>query len=163
MLHLVVYTASFPYGTSETFLETEISYLSEKFNEVFIIPSFGNGAKRSVPGNVNVISPLRKRRWNIIRIYLTGLIYCYGIFKIPELKEAGRNIPFLKQIKYYGYAVLTKNKLRLIIPTGDAMHYSYWLDFSAFAIALIKREGHIKTCISRAHGFDLYDERGERS
>lgn len=160
---LVIYTASFPYGNSETFLETEISYLSFNFKEIFIIPAFGNGGKRPVPGNVEVISPLRKKRWSIFRIYLTGIFNIFGIITIPELKEAGRKIPFVKRVKYYGYAVLTKNRLKRRIPPGDCIHYSYWLDFSAFALALLRREGLIKICISRAHGYDLYDERGERS
>ena len=58
--------------------------------------------------------------------------------------------------------MLTKNRLLKNLPSESALHYSYWLNFSAFSLSLLKSEGKLKTVISRAHGYDLYEERGEK-
>ena len=62
-----------------------------------------------------------------------------------------------------GFGILTKKRIIKILPSTAAIHYSYWLNFNAFALALLKSEGIIQRLISRAHGYDLYAERGEKS
>lgn len=160
---LTIYTNSFPYGKAETFLETEIKYLSINFREIFIVPFRTDPGIRTVPGNVRVLSPVQDKKWQLIWIYLTGLASCNLIYTIPELKNGLKSISLFKAIKYLGYAILTKNRLLKIIPLRLSVHYSYWLNFNAFSLSLLKREGKIKILISRAHGYDLYDERGEKS
>jgi glycosyltransferase involved in cell wall biosynthesis len=160
---LALYTSSFPYGEAESFLETEISILSLHFEKVYIVPFRGEGEIRDVPGNVEVLSPVQNKKWPSLKIYMAGFLSCYFIFKIPELKKELKRTSILKAIKYLGYTILTKNRLKGIIPSEISVHYSYWLNFNAFALALLKLEGRIKTVISRAHGYDLYEERGEKS
>jgi glycosyltransferase involved in cell wall biosynthesis len=163
MSGLALFTSNFPYGNSETFLETEINFLSLNFEEIFIIPSSGKGNMRNLPGNVRVLSPLRSGKWSRLKIYLSGIARFYEVFSIPELRKEMENFSYLKCLKYYGYALLTKKQVEKRIPSGISVFYSYWLDFNAFSLSLLKKEGKIKTCISRAHGFDLYDTRGEKS
>src|SRR5690554_7772856 len=57
MTPLCLYTASFPYGLGEQFLETEIKYLAEHFDTIFIIPNNPTGNIRSIPPNVKVLRP----------------------------------------------------------------------------------------------------------
>jgi len=159
---LTIYTNKFPYGKGETFLESEIKYLSHNFVEIFIIPFQVNGEARSVPGNVSVLSPIQDRKWPRLKIYWAGISSCYLLYKIPELRDKLKSISVFKSIKYLGYAILTKNSPLKIIPTKFSIHYSYWLNFSAFSLALLKMEEKIDILISRAHGFDLYEERGEK-
>jgi colanic acid/amylovoran biosynthesis glycosyltransferase len=163
MSTLAIYTNSFPYGNSETFLESEIKYHTIYFEEIFIIPFSGNGRMRQVPGNVRVLQPVQIKKWKSIKIYFAGITGFYKIFEIAELKKEFENFPFFKSLKYLGYGLITKKKLSKILPYQSTVHYSYWLDFSAFSLSLLKMEGKIKTIISRAHGFDLYEERGEKS
>jgi glycosyltransferase involved in cell wall biosynthesis len=163
MAGLAIYTNSYPYGNAETFLESETACLSHHFEKIYIIPFSGNGEMRFVPGNVRVLSPIQDKKWSILKMYLTGLSHFYIIHQIPELKKGLSGFSFLKSFKYLGYALLTKRRLLGIFPDKSLIHYSYWLNFSAFALTLLKKEGRIKTVISRAHGFDLYEERGEKS
>jgi glycosyltransferase involved in cell wall biosynthesis len=39
--------------------------------------------------------------------------------------------------------------------------YTYWFEHSLLAVCLLKEEGHIRHVVSRAHGFDLYDDRNQ--
>ncbi len=160
---LTIYTNSFPFGNAETFLETEIPILSLHFNNVYIVPFKADGAPRNVPGNIQILSPVQDKKWHLFRMYLVGLLSWYLILEIPEIKNELKKISIFKALKYLGFATLTKNRLSKIIPEESSVHYSYWLNFSAFSLALLKREGRIKILISRAHGFDLYEERGEKS
>jgi glycosyltransferase involved in cell wall biosynthesis len=41
---------------------------------------------------------------------------------------------------------------------GDALFYDYWFENSTLALALLRRSGEIRTAVSRAHRFDIYDE-----
>ena len=53
---LCLFTAEFPYGNkSETFLETEILFLSKGFREVHVFPSVKSKFVRVLPANVKVI------------------------------------------------------------------------------------------------------------
>jgi glycosyltransferase involved in cell wall biosynthesis len=160
---LTIYTTNFPYGKAETFLDKEISVLSLHFERIYIIPFQAAGEIRNVPGNVLVLSPVQNKKWPFLKIYLAGFLSFHLILKIPELKKELKRTSILKALKYLGYATLTKKRILKIIPSELSVHYSYWLNFSAFSLALLKREGRIKTLVSRAHGFDLYEERGEKS
>ena len=45
MAKLVLFTASFPFGSKETYLETEIYYLAKGFDSVEIYPHYYNNKK----------------------------------------------------------------------------------------------------------------------
>ena len=53
--HLFFFTSSFPFGTQETFIETEILYLSKYFKHIIIIShDLNTKYVREVPENVDV-------------------------------------------------------------------------------------------------------------
>ena len=159
---LVIYTNNFPYGNAETFLESEITCLSGYFEEIIIVPFRANGKMRNLPGNVKVLSPVQSKSWSRFKIYLTGLMSFSKMYGIPELKKELRNYPLSKCLRYLGTGMIIKKVLEKNLSSEPVIHYSYWLNFSAFSLSLLKAEGKLKTLISRAHGYDLYDERGER-
>lgn len=71
MKRLYIFTANFPYGYAESFLETEIDYLAKKFTQIYIIPFTGEiSAIRLVPDNCVVLNPISENR--LLR-YLRGL------------------------------------------------------------------------------------------
>mgnify|MGYP001009173538 CR=1 FL=1 len=163
MADLVFYTAEYPYGNSETFVEAELKYLSESFGSVFIIPLIGKGKTRSIPLNVKILKPLISRKvkkWHLAFYGLWGLL---SFKDFNGIESRGNKIRLVKKIEYlgYGYFIYKQIKKRLI--RGEVIHYSYWLNFSAFAIAVLHQKGLIKYCVSRAHRFDIYDEVGEQS
>ena len=57
---LVLFTASFPFGKKETYIETEIEYLAQGFDSVHIYPFYFNDKRKTprvVPPNVVVNRP----------------------------------------------------------------------------------------------------------
>jgi glycosyltransferase involved in cell wall biosynthesis len=163
MPSLAIYTSSFPFGFAETFLETEITFLSSHFDTIYIIPFSGNGKQRKLPANVIVLPCIQKKKWPVLTVYFTGLLHLKKLFNSHELKRNLSFTPFLKGIKYLGLGILTKNNISRILPKDVSLYYSYWLTYSAFALALQKSEGMKFKLVSRAHGYDLYEERAEKS
>jgi glycosyltransferase involved in cell wall biosynthesis len=162
MATLALYTNSFPYGTAETFLETEISFLAEAFEKIYIIPRVAGGIARQLPVNVSVRGPVTDVEWSTMRIYREGLFRSLNLFTVPGLLKGFIRSFSPRNFKYLGYGFLTKKHLSGLIPDDADLHYSYWFDYTAFALCLLKREGRITAVAGRAHGFDLYEERGEK-
>ncbi|MCB8999479.1 MAG: glycosyltransferase [Bacteroidales bacterium] len=162
MPSLAVYTNSFPFGNSESFLETELNILSPHFDKIYIIPFSGKGKQRQLPENVFILPCIQKEKWGTIKVYIIGLMHVRRIFTSPELKKGLSSISFLKSLKYLGYGILTKNSIEKNLSIPVPIHYSYWLTFTAFSLSILKSEGKIKKLICRAHGYDLYMERAEK-
>src|SRR5690606_29926088 len=85
-----------PYGQQETFRENEVSYLSQRFEKVFIVPLFIDSTCREIALKNVIVMPaviLNKKEllsagmdWNFFRIFLLGL------------KEIRFNISFLVKL-----------------------------------------------------------------
>jgi len=170
---LFLITATFPYGLkSETFLEEEIVELSKRFNKITILPvSKTDGSntedQRPTPSNVEVDDALirvyeRNDDENLnktskllkIKILLTEFLSMkYG--KITFLKRLNQMWTYLnKDLAYYG--VLKEFCDR---SNNDVIIYNYWFVKTSISIALLKQQGFVKHWVSRAHGYDLYDDR----
>ena len=69
---LYLFTSTFPYGRAETFLEDEIWYLSETFEEVIVVPFLSdNNITRKTPDNCRIEKPIVKSRF---MQYFKGLL-----------------------------------------------------------------------------------------
>lgn len=169
---LVLFTASFPYGKGEQFLETEIKYLSVYFNKVIIIPQILDSNYRTIPNNIIVNTSFADHINSILKkiifvfFSLFSRIFWQECFRKPKIIFSIGAIRIL--IAYYSKAISMKFKLKQFIrdksvdDLNKTLFYSYWLDSSALGICLLKlEETHSKkiTCISRTHGYDLYEER----
>ena len=55
---LYLFTANYPYDSAETFLEDEISFLAEAFEQVIITPLYGQQRSRVTPPNCVVYEPI---------------------------------------------------------------------------------------------------------
>jgi glycosyltransferase involved in cell wall biosynthesis len=161
MDNLVIYTNSYPYGSSEVFLETEINYLVIHFKKIIIIPFSGNGEARIVPAQIKIYPPIQVKIWNRLSVYLSGINNFPKFLKKEELRREIRSLSLLKFIKYIGYAGLVKKRIQESLQSEPFLYYSYWLNYNAFCLSLLRQEGFIPCLICRAHGYDLYNERGE--
>ena len=153
---LCLYTFSYPYGIGEQFLETEIKYLSKSFDQIFIIPLQISRKKRCLPENVEVIKlhfeppPKSKGFGNI------GKWFIYCLNDIIRSKNKKNMLHLLSKLSYYAgvlYDYLDRNKIT------NAIHYTYWFDHHATLLSILKSKNKIQYFISRAHGYDLYNER----
>jgi glycosyltransferase involved in cell wall biosynthesis len=168
---LLFFTLQYPYGQkSETFIENEIGILATEFKHIIIFPRERDGEFiRPLPGNVEVNDLLVNRTAVInykkfffkhpfallkaIQVYLYTLIvdknrisYLRNGYFIYYLANAIKDSIVVKNF-------LLKNNLQ------DAVFYDYWFVNSTLSLALLKASGHINNFISRAHGFDVFDDR----
>lgn len=163
MADLALYTDSFPYNNSETFLETEIPYLCKAFETITIFPLKGNGRLRPVPSNVKVTEPFLGKENSRLIQYLTGFLNMRLLFTEPALRKNLPNISFIKALKYVGYGILIKKRLQKCDPGQFHLHYSYWLNYWSVALAFAKKGNDISCFIARGHRYDLYKGQGENA
>ena len=163
--HLII-TSEFPYGSGETFLETEIIYLAKVFDKVIIIShNVDSSFKRDCPSNVEVIRvPYTLNSFGKIKSLLVFLDYNFW-----------REFKYIKKVYYksISFGILKtmlislsnakrlKNVYSKIVNCYKAeflLLYSYWGNDSAIALALMRLGSEKMKCISRVHRWDIYFE-----
>ena len=161
--NLFFFTATFPYGYRESFIETEIKYLSIFFENITIIPLAGSGtATRKVPENCKVLSPIiRDRR----RQYMFGLfnlrtlkLFLIDFFSKKVFLDKRKLKAFL--IAYIHSNIITQSKNVKKILNGvneDDVMYFYWGKGSCYLLPFFSKIKAKK--IVRFHGpWDLWEE-----
>lgn len=169
---LVIITASFPYGSKEPFLETEITFLANEFTKIFILPRTKPKNIRPFPENVLILDILNsrpagenKRLFNFKKTFslLTSGFFWKEIYWIFTKSESSKKIRNIKICFSIGRNVI-KNHLRFeqfffINPQlkTSGIFYSYWFTADTIALSLFKKKGYQFKAIARAHRFDLYE------
>lgn len=164
---LILFTADFPFGTGETFLETEIKYLAEGFDEVLIISQNKSGQQtRVIPANCKV----RRINLSITKVQkLQALINFFDplfwkervIIKNTYKKNFSKGILTTmlislfqgKRVRNYTKKLLADEKIDVKL-----FLYSYWCDDVALGLALAKDECPKVKTLCRIHRWDVYFE-----
>jgi glycosyltransferase involved in cell wall biosynthesis len=157
MTPLCLYTASFPYGLGEQFLETEIKYLAEHFDSIFIIPNNPTGTIRPTPANVKVLRQKPSPYTTLRGIKQLGKWVWPNIkelIKAPDKKYFLSNLFRTAHQANELYKLLEHFKL-----TKKTIHYTYWFNEQSTLLSILKSQNKISGYISRAHRFDLYEDR----
>lgn len=158
----ILLTDAFPFGSGETFLETEILFLSKAFDQIYIFSLSGPNKTRELPPNVQAYSlNIHNMRFKRIRKLLNGLLP--SKFKI----EKKRFFDFLYCLHFRGGVKIASSRIHKIIKrqgiiiSNDTLFYSYWFGFlAAVAVCEAKRYKIASSnIICRAHAVDLYDYR----
>lgn len=161
-MKLYVFTATFPHGKRESFLEDEITYLCKAFESVIIVPLSARGPQtRKVPNNCVVITPIIHSRF---QQYTRGL-FCFKSISLYAKdffeKKVFLNTKRLKQ--WFISMVLTNNLLKSKdikalfdnIKEEDVCYF-YWGKGSNPLAAIYRGKCHF---VSRFHGeWDLWEE-----
>jgi colanic acid/amylovoran biosynthesis glycosyltransferase len=163
MKELFLFTATFPYGVAESFIETEIIFLSKEFDRVVIIPTSGKGlAKRTVPTNCEVLEPVVKSKW---QRYLFGLYHSKTFIVFMKdfvRKKVYKNFKRLKiwLVAYYITNLFLKSKsvmVQLKDASDNDIIYFYWGVGSSLLTPFLTENKAKK--IVRFHGeWDLWEE-----
>lgn len=159
---LYLFTATFPFGMAETFLEDEILCLAKSFEKIMIIPLYGDVEKvRPVPENCTVNKPLiRSKNYK----YLNGLVPSKALrYFIPDFFRH-RVYADKKRLKTWLIAylntscILKSSVIRSLGErlTSDDVCYFYWGKGSNVLAAFWKGKTRF---VSRFHGeWDLWEE-----
>lgn len=162
---LLIFTEQFPYGNSEPFLQTELEFLSRKFESIKIIPLIVKGeTKRILPSNVTVITSFAQNRMglasnivNLLHILIASVFYKELIKRFGRIAQPRALKRFLRasfhcvQVQHWLGAYL-----KTADPTTKTLCYTYFLTGITLGIGLIKEQQQLKL-VSRVHGFDVYE------
>lgn len=173
---LLLFTSSYPYGdVAESFLDSEIPFLSRSFDKVVLIPQFLptllERVNRELPENIEIEDsllneqlPLKGVR-NKISLALNAFIstdFYREILSKPEILF--RISLFKSSVIFFGNAVIIKRWLQKYIETHNfdfstTVFYTYWLSLPTSGVSMVKKKIPSIKIVSRAHGLDLYSER----
>jgi colanic acid/amylovoran biosynthesis glycosyltransferase len=166
---LIIFTKSYPYDFSaeQTFLHREISCLADMFDKVVLVPKVCVGNRFDLPAGVEVdesFAGFIKKNSNIIRFFI-NLMNSKTIYQELRARPSLLFFPakFLRLILFCGRAEIKKNWFRNWMADhhyddGQIILYSYWFDDVAFGLGLIKQTNPQIKLVSRAHGYDIYEE-----
>ena len=159
---LYLFTQKFPFKGGETFLETEILYLSAAFNKIVVFPAEqGQEYYAALPLNVEVgqfefQSSVRIRnilRWNFQT--LAGYYFRAIFFSQDRWKYFTQfRFNFNRILGLFSRAGELFNHFK--INNSNIFYYSYWFNDWASMLAICRRKGLKGRFIVRAHGYD-YD------
>jgi len=161
--NLILFTSEYPFGSTYAFIEADLEYLLQRFNKIYIIPwDRGNGFRKT-PNNIEVVTEfldkydrnmvLKLYKWDIIKI-LSQELFVGNLFN-PEVNH---QISLLFRILDRSHRIkkwIEKEGLR------DSLFYTYWLNDWGTVLSILKSQHSIDKYYSRAHGYDLYEDRSK--
>ena len=169
-MNLILFTNSYPYirGGEQNFLDVEIGYLAHSFDKIFLVP-FEKKEKELPGGHLNASVEegysILLQSQNTFSLFLRAL---FSPLLIKGLLE--KNFPHFsfhalrKLIAFVGKAELTRRWVEgwlksTNINEEECVFYTYWFDNAAAGVGLARKKHPGIKLISRAHNYDIYEER----
>lgn len=167
---LILLCDNYPLSVREFFIDDEMRVIAARYSKVIIFTASTYSAEnlgRFVPINAEVNSFSKQK------LEEGKLRSLFGIFKpmfISELlfvmnKLSIKYWPVAFKIMYVEMhrAINMQKKLvqlceKLKLNMSDCLFYSYWHDYKALALAMLKRK-YGCVCVARAHGWDNFADR----
>ncbi len=169
MKRLILLTNSFPYDTNEAYLESEVLYYDPfERTDIFALSVQKGKKMRRMPDYNIHITPIffKGKLYYLLRcIFLLGNRNFYKEIKKLKDKEGlsfnkiKRLIIFLVRAEYEAKYIIQKLLKDKTIKKDKVILYSYRFEYQAYIAMKIKKIFPNMTCIARAHGYDLYEER----
>ena len=165
---LFLFTASYPYdgGAEQTFLNTEIQHLRNTFDRVVLVPRKRSGSLLSLAESIEVDETYSASLDGVNLITLaTNVLFSKLIYSDVLARPALLLYPqaIKRLISFAVGAQLTRNWVQNWITKNnvgpaECIFYTYWFDQAALGIGLAKQKYPQLRLVSRAHGYDLYEE-----
>lgn len=172
---LIMITSNFPFGIGETYIESEVLFLKERFEKIIILPieiDPETEQTRSVPDGIEFYNVSSKKQ-KIARAgdVIGGLknLFSPTVFSRYDRSEFGTDIRKRMFFEYFcNRSVRSFRDCLKVLEKYDFSDYdsvtvySYWFFATALVGVLIK-EYLEKQCedvklISRAHRYDVYED-----
>lgn len=165
MHNLFILTNTYPYKDGEQFLESEIEFWAQtNFDNVFISPSSTGNTSRPIPNNIKILNRrLISNKYKYLILALMSPIFHKEIVYLSKNIKMKDLLTCLKSTVVNTAILLRELEgLRLLLKPFKGTKvtiYSYWNDSSSYAACILKKQGLVDKVITRAHGFDVYQER----
>ncbi|MEZ0394850.1 MAG: glycosyltransferase [Anaerolineales bacterium] len=166
---LLVFPLSYPYDgqREQTFLEPELAILHSYFDKIIIVPKQLRGNLLPLLPGLEVDESLAASLslWRKV-LRLPGVLshgcFYQDVFSRPALLTRWSGLGRL--LVHLSEALLTKQWVeRWVRRTGyslqDCLFYTYWFESLATGLGLARRVYPAMRIVSRAHGYDIYEER----
>lgn len=165
MKSLVILTESFPYQGGEQFIESEVhDWVNTNFDQVYVIPNCTpTEKKRYFPDKLIILDRGQGHflpKFFMIFFVIFNTLFWKELFYLSGVKKLNiENI--LTLAKTIVNINFRKNQLEVSLQNmvGDIVVYSYWNDLDFYAACELKKKGIVNKVVSRAHGYDCYEER----
>lgn len=166
---LLVFPLSYPYDgqREQTFLEPELAVLRSYFERIILVPKKTQGRRLALPPGLEVDESLAARLslWRkALRLpaVLTHACFYQDLFSHPFLLTRGSALARL--LAHLAEALLVRRwMLRWFARSGHAprecVFYTYWFEAVATGLGLARQFQPDMRIVSRAHGYDIYEER----
>ena len=163
---IYLFTSTFPYGTGETFLENEMDFITKYCSKVIIIPMDGHYKEcNRVNDNIHIEVCNIKIAWMALVFLILKMIVSGEVRdEILRLWRGKKlNIYTIASVVYFwlkGNARICALKKKLKQPLGkNDLLYSYWAGTTLYVALGLKKIYPETRCITRAHRYDVYQER----
>jgi glycosyltransferase involved in cell wall biosynthesis len=165
---LILFSKSYPYeyGGESNFLDAEVKRLVKVFERVVVVPEkregeiFNNGLEAEVDTRYAALL----KRHNNASIFLYGIRSPLFYSGSAEKSYPRFSLTALRRLTAFaGKAELTRQWVEGWIReqgvnASDCLFYTYWFDQAAAGIGLAKKQFPQLRVVSRAHGYDIYEE-----
>lgn len=158
---LILFPQTYPHkGGDQVFVTNELKTISPQFDQIVIIHFKENNTEKiMVPPNVEVLYLKSLEKINIFSILTQKEFYMV-------LASEFNRLNFKLFFKYFGFIVSSYKqafaKIRILenenLLDNKSLYYSFWMNDSAFLLAIAKSKNMISTFFFRLHGYDLIDE-----
>jgi len=159
---LYLFTNYFPFGntTEVPFLTNELIYLNREFENIVLVPQYKNSDSElksdKYTVDLGLIEESSKRNRRAIFLLFNKEI----IHEILLLIRRGK----IANIRRLWWSLITISKAvkwvkRNVKSDEPIIFYTYWFTDLTTGLALAKKNKPNISLISRAHGYDLYEER----
>ncbi|GJQ37204.1 MAG: glycosyl transferase family 1 [Anaerolineaceae bacterium] len=165
---VLLFSNSYPYdyATEQTFLKDEVEILRKRFERVILVPRIAKGNLLPVPDGVEVDTSFAGSFTLGGRLAESALAIFSKDFYL-DLKNrlpASLKPAYLRRLfSFVAGANLTRKwmenwfKVNRITP-GEVICNTFWFDEITMGLSLVKETQSGLRVISRAHGYDLYEE-----
>jgi len=168
-LTLLLFTAVYPYnaGAESNFLDVEIHHLVRAFDRVILVPRNLRGERLPLPKGVKVDESYASflnhaGKLSTARLVLQSPHFYREIISRPTILLYPSSM--LRLAAFVGGAYLTSRWVERWMQksasnnVNELLFYTYWFDQAAMGIGLVKERFPEIWLVSRAHGYDIYEE-----
>ena len=161
---LCLFTSSYPYGNGETFIESEIEILSQRFDKIFIFPGNKRNIKRIIPENAKVVFLENNWKYNRLKNLIKFGFSSLGLVLYDLIKNRKLNNSFSLHFDIAMTIHYKAENLKVFVnkKSEKFIFYTYWFESWATILSVLKKNKIINNFFSRAHGFDLFEKRSKK-
>ena len=163
---LLYFTAQYPFGSGEQFIENEILELSKYYQNLFILPyeKISASHTKTLPENITIIHLPKKGKYGNTLTLISNPLLVFQIL-LAELTQS-KWFQIIKKIKTtlieIANAIHTAHAIQEIskeISSEIPHYYSTWMNEWALALSILYHKKKIDNFSFKMRGYDLFDER----